>query len=207
MGEGSSGGFNVSITPRVLTRLINEKDSREGKKRRAPRRASSPGRPPSPGALPRPPASVLTRQPPAPAAPAVERNRNRELSVAVASSHAVSEMLYKKEAEEHARVKAMAEELHRKEFVSIPKPLACKVERQACLECYQANTKDPLAVLKCAEVVKNFSRCAEKAYQLAQGTVVNPSGQWAILVDCWRVSVPDYDDWNWKTLVIILTSQ
>ncbi|KAJ4966977.1 hypothetical protein NE237_018826 [Protea cynaroides] len=73
-------------------------------------------------------------------------------------SERVVERLQKQEENMVQEVTQRAKELHDKEFkLPYQKPMPCLAEKDACLECYKENAKDPL---KCANVVKAFVECA-----------------------------------------------
>ncbi|XP_042485390.1 uncharacterized protein LOC122065631 [Macadamia integrifolia] len=75
----------------------------------------------------------------------------------------VVERLQKQEENMVQEVTQRAKELHDKEFkLPYQKPLPCLAEKDACLECYKENVKDPL---KCALVVKSFVDSAHKERQ------------------------------------------
>ncbi|KAL1830851.1 hypothetical protein ACET3Z_000502 [Daucus carota] len=78
-------------------------------------------------------------------------------------SERVLERLQKHEDDMVKQVTQKAKDLHEKEFkIPQPKPMPCLVEKDACLECYKENVKDPL---KCASLVEQFSNCARMARQ------------------------------------------
>lgn len=59
-------------------------------------------------------------------------------------------------------INRMAQELHDKEYRAPQRPIPCEDQRQACVDCYNANIKDPL---KCGGVVKAFQKCSQKAHE------------------------------------------
>ncbi|XP_010264184.1 PREDICTED: MICOS complex subunit mic25a-like isoform X2 [Nelumbo nucifera] len=78
-------------------------------------------------------------------------------------SQSVLERLQKQEENMVQEVTQRAKELRDKEFkLPYQKPMPCLAEKDACLECYKENTKDPL---KCADVVKTFADCARRVRQ------------------------------------------
>ncbi|XP_043716650.1 uncharacterized protein LOC122664745 [Telopea speciosissima] len=78
-------------------------------------------------------------------------------------SERVVERLQKQEENMVQEVTQRAKELHDKEFkLPYQKPMPCLAEKDACLECYKENAKDPL---KCATVVKTFVDCARRERQ------------------------------------------
>lgn len=83
-------------------------------------------------------------------------------------SEKVLERLQKHEEDMARQVTQKAKDLHEKEF-KIPhqKPMPCLVEKDACLECYKENVKDPL---KCASLVRQFADCARMARQQVSST-------------------------------------
>lgn len=78
-------------------------------------------------------------------------------------SEKVLDRLKKQEEDMVQEVTQRAKDLHKKEF-KLPhqKPMPCLAEKNACLECYGENVKDPL---KCASLVKQFADCARTARQ------------------------------------------
>ncbi|EPS58277.1 hypothetical protein M569_16539 [Genlisea aurea] len=76
-------------------------------------------------------------------------------------SEKVLEKLEKKEESMLEDVTRRAKDLHDKEFKAPnPKPVPCLVEKNACLNCYEENLKEPL---KCAQLVNDFAECARRA--------------------------------------------
>uniref|UniRef100_A0A1D1Z8R7 Coiled-coil-helix-coiled-coil-helix domain-containing protein 3, mitochondrial n=1 Tax=Anthurium amnicola TaxID=1678845 RepID=A0A1D1Z8R7_9ARAE len=81
----------------------------------------------------------------------------------VQESEKAVERLQKKEAEMVQELTERAKELREKEFkLPYQKPMPCLAEKNACLECYKENAKNPL---RCAHAVAAFNDCARKARQ------------------------------------------
>lgn len=99
--------------------------------------------------------------PPAPAMAELEAIR-----AVLQESEAVMKKLEEKEANMTRELSQRAKELRDKEFkLPYQKSMPCEAEREACRQCYQENSKDPL---KCAGVVRSFKECARLARQQQQ---------------------------------------
>ncbi|MCL7021554.1 hypothetical protein MKW94_011621 [Papaver nudicaule] len=80
-------------------------------------------------------------------------------------SEKVVERLQKQEENMLQEVTKKAKDLHDKEFkLPYQNPFLCLIEKEACLECYKENSKNPL---KCGEVVTRFKNCVRISVQQA----------------------------------------
>ncbi|ONK72733.1 uncharacterized protein A4U43_C04F22610 [Asparagus officinalis] len=81
----------------------------------------------------------------------------------IQESENVVKKLEQKELNMTKELNQRAKELRDKEFkLPYQKSMPCGAEREACLQCYQENLKQPL---QCAEVVRTFNDCARRARQ------------------------------------------
>jgi hypothetical protein len=92
------------------------------------------------------------------------------LDSALGRSLRVGELLLKNEAEELARVREWASEMHASAHAFKPREVPCGAERDACKGCYETNAADPL---KCAGEVAAYEKCAT----VAQKAVVAGAGR------------------------------
>ncbi|KAI3900626.1 hypothetical protein MKW92_031195 [Papaver armeniacum] len=78
-------------------------------------------------------------------------------------SEKVVERLHKQEENMLQEVTKKAKDLHDKEFkLPYQNPFLCLIEKEACLECYKENPKNPLI---CGEVVTKFKNCVRISVQ------------------------------------------
>ncbi|RZC73322.1 hypothetical protein C5167_048803 [Papaver somniferum] len=78
-------------------------------------------------------------------------------------SEKVVERLQKQEENMLQEVTKKAKDLHDKEFkLPYQNPFLCLIEKEACLECYKENPKNPLI---CGEVVTRFKNCVRISAQ------------------------------------------
>ncbi|KAK3001767.1 hypothetical protein RJ639_021532 [Escallonia herrerae] len=170
--------FTIQISHNLVKQLADDGD-RLKKKTRKPKAKISRDPPnsqakihqkqiPGDSATLKGPAAGWPLQPPLylPVAPPPQSANSEldEIRSVLRESDKVVERLQKREEEVAKEVTQRAKDLHDKEFqLPYQKPMACLVEKNACLECYREHPNDPL---KCANVVNNFADCARRVRQL-----------------------------------------
>ncbi|KAH9568997.1 hypothetical protein CY35_03G108800 [Sphagnum magellanicum] len=177
--------FALQVTPELMLKLTKE--------HRQPRKAAKPKQPPPPSSPP--PPIVAPRQPvirrqmgrevldqeegvsqeiPRPfypgflsALPGLQQNNDLKKELVpiykiLEESEKLGEKLQKQEEEELGKVKQLAQELQEKQFFAPSQPVPCTNEKEACIQCYRENSKNPL---ECANTVKLFKECSQRAHQ------------------------------------------
>ncbi|CAK9221975.1 unnamed protein product [Sphagnum jensenii] len=172
--------FALQVTPELMLKLTKE--------HRQPRKAAKPKQPPPPIVAPRQP--VIRRQMgmevldqeggvsqeiPRPfypgflsALPGLQQNNDLKKELVpiykiLEESEKLGEKLQKQEEEELRKVKQLAQELQEKQFCAPSQPVPCTNEKEACIQCYRENSKNPL---ECANTVKLFKECSQRAHQV-----------------------------------------
>lgn len=87
---------------------------------------------------------------------------DREVQRALGESAQVGGLLLKREGEELAKAQAQARRLIRSAYELPERRTFCEAEREACIDCYRLNKRDPL---KCSTTVAAFSECATRAHR------------------------------------------
>lgn len=168
--------FTIQISSNLVNRLVGDEDKVKKKTRKPkPKISHEPQQPqskvkPASGTQKsssgrewplQPPIFLPVPTPPLP----VEIAELQAIRSVLQESEEVLEKLDKQEADMLQELTQRAKELHAKEFkLPYQKAMPCIAEREACLQCYKENLKEPL---KCALVVKAFDDCARRARQQA----------------------------------------
>lgn len=86
--------------------------------------------------------------------------QDAQLRQTIQSTQRLGNLLVGHNAEELRKIDQLAKDLIKKEHSMKCRGSPCQAERERCQSCYSQNTQDPL---KCAEQVRAYSVCAQKA--------------------------------------------
>ncbi|XP_027181314.1 MICOS complex subunit MIC19 [Coffea eugenioides] len=176
MGESS---FTIQISTNLVDQLADDSGKLKRKTRKAkpklPQDAKTPQQSLSKQKqvsddskiLKVPPAAGWPLQPPLYLPPPPVQPANAELEAiqsVLKESENVVEKLQKQEADMLQEVTERAKDLHAKEF-KLPqqKPVPCLEKYEACLKCYEENTRDSL---RCQFLVNDYADCVRKIRRL-----------------------------------------
>ncbi|KAJ7092095.1 hypothetical protein O6H91_23G022200 [Diphasiastrum complanatum] len=188
MDSSTPGSFLLKVTPELMLKIV-EDEHLDGRKKSSAKRtkkqqqqqhvqkkvvpelgqAIPTGAPYLPGPFRTPSLLGASKGPvPAPPPPPIQRNLSLDAhaqkiaaySTLLEKTEKLASELQKRGAAELDEINRRAQELNNKQYRAPIRSIPCVTEREACLQCYKENGKEPL---KCKQRADAFLECARRA--------------------------------------------